>query len=299
MRTKFVPLLLLTVLPGVGKINRGADEVVSFDSACGKLSYQEFGAGKPIVLLAGGPGMNASYLIPVAQMLARDGRRVILFHQRGTGKSAPAVTCHDRLTVAGAVSDLEELRQHLQLSQLTLAGHSWGGMLAMAYAGVHPEKVSGLLLIDSGPTESAGFAQLNTVMVNRLSAEEKAALKAGKMTDEAKEKLVRRLEFADPTKDVLLDQSVPPGETLEYPEVSKATADLIKTWNVTNGMKKVHAPVHLVFGEADPGFFVAEQIQKLAPQAQVRTVKNAGHYSWFDQPSETATAIQEAVADLP
>jgi hypothetical protein len=64
---------------------------------CKSLDYQEYGTGKPIVLLAGGPGMNPAYMVPVAKMLASGGRRVLLLHQRGTGMSANAISCRDRL----------------------------------------------------------------------------------------------------------------------------------------------------------------------------------------------------------
>ena len=49
-----------------------------------------------------------------------------------------------------AIEKLEALRQHLGLEKMTFAGHSWGGMLAMAYAASHPDRVERLILIGSG-----------------------------------------------------------------------------------------------------------------------------------------------------
>jgi|HubBroStandDraft_3_1064219.scaffolds.fasta_scaffold01827_4 hypothetical protein len=45
----------------------------TYPTECKSLAYQEYGAGKPIVLLAGGPGMNPAYMVPVAEMLASGG----------------------------------------------------------------------------------------------------------------------------------------------------------------------------------------------------------------------------------
>ena len=54
------------------------------------------------------------------------------------------------MTLRIAITDLEALRLHLQQERLFLVGHSWGGMLAIAYAAEHPDRVDRLVLIDSG-----------------------------------------------------------------------------------------------------------------------------------------------------
>src|ERR1700691_2734318 len=71
-----------------------------FDSGCQTLAYLEYGQGKPLVLLAGGPGMNPAYMVPIAKMLAAGNRRVLLLHQRGTGSSVDAISCRDRMNLA-------------------------------------------------------------------------------------------------------------------------------------------------------------------------------------------------------
>jgi len=137
------------------------------------FAYQEYGTGKPIVLLAGGPGMNPAYTVTVAKMLASGGRRVLLLHQRGTGMSANAISCRDRMNLAGAIADLEALREHLHLEKLTMAGHSWGGMLAMAYAQKYPDRVTGLLLLDTGPMNILVGSTESANVRARLSPEER------------------------------------------------------------------------------------------------------------------------------
>jgi proline iminopeptidase len=117
----------------------------------------------------------------VAKMLASGGRRVLLLHQRGTGMSADAISCRDRMNLAGAIADLEALREYLHLEKLTIAGHSWGGMLAMAYAQRYSDHVAGLLLLDTGPMNDSGSTE-SAIVHARLSPEERAALQQAKGT---------------------------------------------------------------------------------------------------------------------
>jgi proline iminopeptidase len=270
----------------------------TFPTACKPLTYQASGTGKPIVLLAGGPGMNPAYVMPVAQMLAAAGRRVLLFHQRGTGASAGAISCRDRMTVAGAVADLEDLRSSLQLEKLTIAGHSWGGMLAMAYAQSHPNRVAGLLLLDTGPLGPSAFPIENAAVNARLSPEDRTALHNAKSVADI-DLLERKAVFADPAKASLIDQSIPAGEPLWYESVSKLIGPDLGHFDVNRGMRQLNAPVMLIFGRLDPGFFIAQQVEELQHNAKLIVIEHAGHYPWLEDPVRTAAALKATAVALP
>lgn len=137
-----------------------------------KLYVQEFGNGKPIIFLAGGPGLNAIYLEPVWKELSSRYRCIVL-DQRGTGKSI--LTSIDSVTVnmKNYVADLEVLRNYLKLDRLTLIGHSWGGMLSMEYAAIHPEHTEKLILLSSGGPTGKFFTYFGDNMNMRLHEEDK------------------------------------------------------------------------------------------------------------------------------
>jgi pimeloyl-ACP methyl ester carboxylesterase len=86
------------------------------------------GSGPPVVLLHGGPGLWC-YLADVAELLAAD-HAVVRLDQRGCGRSTGA---EGPFTLAGAVDDLEQLRQSLGIERWGLVGHSWGAELALRY----------------------------------------------------------------------------------------------------------------------------------------------------------------------
>jgi proline iminopeptidase len=106
------------------------------------------GSGPPTVVLHGGPGAHHDYLLPGFDTLAR-GRELIYYDQRGGGRSPVS-----RETPVGwreHVADLEALREAWGMEQLTLAGYSWGGLLALLYAIEFPERVACLALVSPAP----------------------------------------------------------------------------------------------------------------------------------------------------
>lgn len=100
-------------------------------------------AGDTVVVLHGGWGADHSYLIDPLAPLAEQ-YRFVFYDQRGSLLSpAPDST----ISLERLVADLEDLRQSLGLSRMTLAAHSMGNALAYAYLAQHPERVRGLVLV--------------------------------------------------------------------------------------------------------------------------------------------------------
>jgi proline iminopeptidase len=99
--------------------------------------------GKPAVFLHGGPGGGCS---PVHRQLFDPERyRVLLFDQRGCGRSRPYASL-DANTTWHLVADIERFRAMLGVETWLVFGGSWGSTLALAYAQTHPERVSELVL---------------------------------------------------------------------------------------------------------------------------------------------------------
>jgi proline iminopeptidase len=110
-----------------------------------ELYYEECGtpSGKPVVMLHGGPGGGVT---PIMRRY-HDPRlyRIILFDQRGCGRSVPHA-CLEENTTWDLVADIERLRAHLAIDRWQVFGGSWGSTLALAYAETHPDRVSELIL---------------------------------------------------------------------------------------------------------------------------------------------------------
>eukprot|EP01125_Pyxidicula_operculata_P000522 TRINITY_DN10533_c0_g1_i1.p1 TRINITY_DN10533_c0_g1~~TRINITY_DN10533_c0_g1_i1.p1 ORF type:complete len:334 (+),score=75.43 TRINITY_DN10533_c0_g1_i1:3-1004(+) len=110
------------------------------------LYYEQ--AGNPngkqtVIVLHGGPGggiapWNRQFFNP-------DAYRIVLFDQRGAGKSTP-MGCLEENTTWHLVEDIEKLREHLKIDKWVVFGGSWGSTLALSYAEKHPERVKALIL---------------------------------------------------------------------------------------------------------------------------------------------------------
>jgi proline iminopeptidase len=104
--------------------------------------------GKPAVVLHGGPGSGATAYW--RQFFDPEVYRIVLFDQRGCGRSTPlaseTITALEHNTTADLVHDMEQLRELLGVDRWLLFGASWGSTLGLAYAVEHPERVSELVL---------------------------------------------------------------------------------------------------------------------------------------------------------
>lgn len=109
------------------------------------IYYEESGnpQGKPVVFLHGGPGGGSD---PIYRQYFDPKRwRIIIFDQRGCGKSTPYAELKEN-TTGDLVEDCEKLRAHLGIKTWTVFGGSWGSTLALAYAQTYPASVGGLIL---------------------------------------------------------------------------------------------------------------------------------------------------------
>lgn len=110
-----------------------------------KLYVEESGSadGIPVVFLHGGPGSGCEPYH--RQFFNPELYRIILFDQRGAGKSTPHAELENN-TTQDLVADIEAIREHLGIKQWLVFGGSWGSTLALVYAQTHPKNVLGLVL---------------------------------------------------------------------------------------------------------------------------------------------------------
>lgn len=127
--------------PSIKPYNQGKLKVSELHT----VHYEQSGnpQGKPVVILHGGPGGGAAPIY--RQYFNPDKWRIVMFDQRGCGKSTPYAELREN-TTWDLVADIEQLREHLNIKQWMVFGGSWGSTLSLAYSQTHPDRCLGLIL---------------------------------------------------------------------------------------------------------------------------------------------------------
>jgi proline iminopeptidase len=275
----------------------------------GTLSYRVAGSGKPILLLAGGPGHAGDYLDPVFHHLSAT-RTAILLDQRGTGQSVVQPLDATTITLGKSIDDLERLRVALGFQRWALFGHSWGGMLAMAYTAAYPHRVSELILIGSGGISLASHGRIGAALDRRLTPTERdtirsierSAPKDAPETAITVKKLRWNAYLYDRASLAAVSARLTPHTY--SPEVSRLMlSDLERTHydlreRLKSGARAGALPaVLLVYGEVDAwGLGTAAEITAAFPHTVVRIVPQSGHFPWVESPAPFYRALDEFIS---
>ncbi len=132
------------------------------------IYYQIIGHGAPLMIVHGGPGVSHDYLMPYLLPLARN-NQLVFIDERGSGRSEKLEDT-SQYTVENMVEDVESVRQELHLGKISLMGHSFGGVLAQAYAFKYQQNLTHLIL---------GGTFYSTTAMNKVLAGRKGQHAAG------------------------------------------------------------------------------------------------------------------------
>jgi proline iminopeptidase len=263
-----------------------------------------------VVLLAGGPGFTPTYLAPVCDHLAR-AAQCILVHQRGTGRSVvPADRLATEITLRRLVADLETVRVGLNQDRLTLVGHSWGGMLAMAYAAAYPERTRALVLLASGgPTLDymSWYGKNSEARVNDEDRRIRAYWEGqrAKKTDPipvAAGLLAADMSSTFHDRSKVRELAASLGDNpLNSPVFDQMMRDLRATkYDLRPQLKTFRGPVLLVQGRPDP-IATVDTLRTTfsAARLQVEVIDQAGHFLWLEQPAVLFQKMDSFLRSLP
>jgi proline iminopeptidase len=245
---------------------------------------RRIGSGPPTVVLHGGPGAHHDYLLPGFDALA-NGRELIYYDQRGGGRSPVS-----RDTPVGwreQVSDLEELRRQWGLERLTIAGYSWGGLLALLYAVDYPDRVGHLALISPAPAWREARQEFERRFQERNLAPglqaARAALRASGLREHDPDEYAQCLfelsvapYFFDPSKARDLTPFRVTGRTQQ--EVWSSLDD----YDLRPALRGLSVPALVVQGEDDP--IPAEASRTIAQllEAEFHSLPRCGHVPYVE-----------------
>ena len=227
-------------------------------------------SGDVLIAIHGGPGMSSDYMLSLEQLAGSD-LAVVTYDQRGTGRSTEP---SEGYTMLKYVADLDAVREAVGADRVIIMGHSWGGVVALRYATVHPDRVQSIVLMGSGPPslEAARAGQLSR-------AQRIAELQREGIIPEAISSVLDILPayFSDPRFEL-------PDElgNLHYNETAeRLTWSALGEYDFTSEVGRLEHRALMVWGQDDPfGLSMAEATRSALSNADVELVvlKDCGHF---------------------
>lgn len=279
-----------------------------------QIYVREFGEGKEkVIFLHGGWGGDHSGLIDAVEGL-EDNYRFILYDQRGSLRSPFPDSL---ISYNHHIEDLESLRKALKLDKITLAGHSMGGLLAMAYADRYPQNIKRLVLIspsylknpipvsdnDLRSEQSEQFREFlnrSEVMqeLNKYGfSNSETELSSQEQTSKWRINFAARMLY-----DVTKWPQLKGGGALYKGKVFALTANTYPSegWNYIKTLKSAEYPVHIIVGDHDFLDFEGKLLQSWTSDltnVDFTMVEKAGHMIWIDQPDAFTETFKQALSN--
>ena len=262
-----------------------------------RLFYRRIGSGlRAIVVLHGGPGSNLNAVWPDLEPLARAGRSIFLYDQRGGGRSQ-VIKDPAKLTAAHHVRDLEAVRAHFRFDRITLVGESWGAGLAALYAAEHPSRVERLLLIGPMPPTRELLDRRMDDSDERTGFRKRLADISRALPDAADPVAVCKEFFSLDVKQLFFRPesiarrrgsscNTSPEGVRNYFVVNKATFDSLGAFDLRPTLARLTIPAMVIEGEKSIPSTVesARVFARSIPGAKLVLVPEAGQFPQVERP---------------
>lgn len=239
--------------------------------------------GPAVIIVDGAPGISHEYLTPL-DAIATARRRVIGYDARGAGRSTtPRI---DAFGLDHHVDDLEVLRLGQGAPRVQLLGHGFGGLVAMAYAAKHPDRVASLVLVDAVPPKRAAWLAAQPRFASRQKQLEAEGLvpvvkpPPSGPDCTARAIAIQPVFFADPRS--------PATGTLGGARCRAGVAEVTwmatGDWDLEAALRGLAIDALVIDGAHDPyGVEVGDAIVSALPRARRLTLPAAGHYPWIEE----------------
>lgn len=279
------------------------------------IYYTSLGTGKPLLIVHGGPGASHDYFLPYLLPLART-HRLVFIDERGSGRSEKLENPAG-YTVETMVEDVEAVRSALDLGKIDLLGHSYGGVLAQAYALKYQQNLSHLILcstFQSTRRMNEVFRRMEEKMPTELRTRIQHLESAG-LYGHGKD--YQKNRYTDEYMVAAWGEGYFPYLYQNHPDANYSpTASGVMSWDLyrvmwgsngefvidgnlatveyTDRLSTIHVPTLITAGdtdECDPS--LAREMNKQIPRSTLVIFPRSGHMTFVDQPGLFLRAVND------
>ncbi|MCU7730498.1 alpha/beta hydrolase [Actinoplanes sp. KI2] len=262
-----------------------------------RLHVEVIGHGPPLVLMHGGPGADHWTLLPFRRLADRF--TLIFYDHRCNGRSTGAPV--SSMTWENLTADADALRARLGYERWAVLGHSFGGKVALEYALRHPDRLTRLILLDTGGDSWWERVNAPAVLARRGFPAKKVELArrwftGGTAPAEFLSTLIRLGSAYDPYTSwpAVLRDAFAKRRLRARPEAQIfGFGTLMPGWSVMDRLGGITAPTLVLAGRDDFIFPPEHQAQLAAgiPGARLEIVERAGHNPHDERTAEVMTAV--------
>src|SRR5690606_11141973 len=270
--------------------------------SAGGLAYVRHGAGAPVFVMHGGPGLDHTYLRPWLDPLGA-AAELVYYDHRGNGRSAEPDDW-SQVDIGSWADDAEALRAELGHDRVVLLGHSFGGNIALEFALRYPERVRGLILCGA----SSSFQHGELAMANaaaRGTPEQLEALAAGMgapiRDDAAMERLWKAIvplyfKRYDAEREAKLFGST----RFSGRACTRGLQECLPGFDVTARLGEIRAPTLILTGADDyimPPEPCARTLAAI-PGSRAVIFEDSGHLPFVEEPDRFVDVVRSWLAGL-
>jgi proline iminopeptidase len=276
----------------------------------GYLHFTEYGKGEPILILAGGPGVNCAEQLDVALELSKN-YRAILLEQRGSGKSIPVPFDSTTITLENAEKDIVLLLHYLKIKSIIIYGHSWGGMLAMSFAANYPKMVRGLVLASTSSYKMGREFFWETLNLNRDVRWGKCEWEQRNKRDSiSKTRALTPIEKEEGRKLFFLSNIFDKSQIdslynkISVADINFTTTSLMMSnvnlvkFDLSKTLPKYKGLIIAICGRQDPLSFLTYELKILLPSVELNWIQSCGHFPMFESPAKFYPILNRSVEKI-
>lgn len=262
-----------------------------------------------LMVLHGGPGASHDYLLPLAE-LSNYGINVLFYDQFGSGRSDEPSDL-SKYTVDYGVEEAEEVRKQIFNDKVVMLGHSYGGMLALAYALKYQDNLVGLI-VSNGLSSVPLTVQEMRRLIEELPEKYRNAIKRyEQVQDYQNPEYLEAVQYFYRQHVIRLDELPEPVKvSFEYAQKRRTYAIMngpneftitgtIKDFDITDQLHKIRVPTLIITGKYDEVTpRIAEIMHSRIRNSRLVLFENSSHMPMWEEKDKYLAVIRDFIFEL-